>query len=168
VEAFLVRVFATEIAMQCRIVQESWRELTATTDSVIIWREVQGLLAAAAMLSKLLWGINAAAAARRKPLRDALGVLDSSPLYSRDVRNLFEHVDEKIEKWHAENPDGAFVSRNLGWGNPGVGGVGDPTTYFHGLDRRTWVVTFFGKAVDLPGIVAAVEQLLPAAERESR
>jgi hypothetical protein len=61
------------------------------------WFWVQSFLAAAANVSKLLWGTNRKAEGRRRELRQTLGVTDASPVRARTLRNHFEHLDERIE-----------------------------------------------------------------------
>ena len=84
-----------------------------------LWLALQGIVVAAANVSKLLWGSGrdtAKTARQRKPLRDALGVTESSPLKDVTLRNQFEHYDEKLEKWSKETAGTGepYVSRNIG------------------------------------------------------
>jgi hypothetical protein len=50
------------------------------------WFWMQSFLVAAANVSRLLWGTNPEAEARREPLRQALGVDDGSPVRVRTLR----------------------------------------------------------------------------------
>lgn len=56
------------------------------------------LLVAAANISKLLWGTKAVIEKRRAGLRDKLGIDDTFSIKDRDLRNDFEHFDERVEK----------------------------------------------------------------------
>jgi hypothetical protein len=62
----------------------------------------------AALCSRVLWPAkkdkrdqNIAA-----EIRACLGIADDSPINSRDVRNSFEHIDERLERW-AESGEGS-------------------------------------------------------------
>jgi hypothetical protein len=74
------------------------------------WFWMQSFLVAAASVSRLLWGTNPKAEARREPLRQALGVDDASPVRDRTLRNHFEHLDERIETSAAA---GSFVGDSV-------------------------------------------------------
>jgi hypothetical protein len=94
-------VFKQEIQRQCDYAAAARREMTRALDAGELdssfWFWTQAFLIAAANVSKLLWGKDAAAAARRRDLRDDLGVTDDSPIRPRSIRNHFEHFDERIE-----------------------------------------------------------------------
>ena len=80
------------------------------------WFAVQGVLTAAANLSKLLWGSGdkPGAQASRAPLRSSVGVTNDSPLRSPKVRNHFEHIDERIERKFTALGPTLYVGRNMG------------------------------------------------------
>jgi hypothetical protein len=46
-----------------------------------------------------------ARAARSRWLRDLLGLRADSPLADATVRNANEHIDERVDRWTARNPD---------------------------------------------------------------
>jgi hypothetical protein len=50
----------------------------------------------------------------RRYMREALGVTDESPLKSRQVRNSFEHMAERLEDRLGEDSRGAILVRNIG------------------------------------------------------
>lgn len=92
---------------------------------------VQSLLAAGAMISKMLWpqpskidgngkALDAAGEERRqrtilrgKALRDALGIKGIPILESRKVRNAIEHFDDRLDR-HFEAGHRFVVDRNIG------------------------------------------------------
>jgi|GEM_PF-3245001 len=71
----------------------------AVKDTRRTWYSVQGFLIAAANLSKLLYSKQS----RCTELRTELGLKDASPIAAREVRNSFEHFDERIEAWEARS-----------------------------------------------------------------
>jgi hypothetical protein len=72
-------------------------------DHARVWYSVQGLLIAAANLSKLFYS-GGPRKARCAKLRAKLGLAADSPIAGRDVRNSFEHFDQRIAAW-AASPD---------------------------------------------------------------
>jgi hypothetical protein len=129
-----------------------------------VWYPIQSFLTAIANISKALWGQHGDSPKRvrrrkeREPLRQILGVDDSSPLWSTDMRNNFDHFDERIENWQ-----GGFV--DLGWGNPDqyVGFRLDQQ--WRNFDPTTLEVLFWGERYDLPLIARHVASLRGAADR---
>lgn len=62
-----------------------------------VWHASNSILMSAAKISKCLSPLKTGDQDRGRELRAKLGIADSSPLYSRDVRNHFEHFDERID-----------------------------------------------------------------------
>ena len=116
-ETFLLRIFQSEIAFQCKVVISSALELQAalvTRSSDEIWKQLQAILIASASLSKMLWGSGGGKEAERVPLRESLQVADDSPIRDVDLRNDFEHFDERLERWFAESASHVYMGRNIG------------------------------------------------------
>lgn len=63
--------------------------------SIGVWMNLQNFLNACGNVSKLLWSKNLA---RSKFLRDTLRIPDDSPLRVRELRNFFEHFDERLDE----------------------------------------------------------------------
>jgi hypothetical protein len=127
------------------------------------WFALQSILSAAANLSKLLWGSrdDPDAEARRADLRVAAGVSDESVLRSPKVRNQFEHIDQKIEKWFNTSGGKGYVSRNIGqYGDIHIESDEDASR-FGRWDPETGIVTFWTHSVSIPEIVTEVERILP-------
>lgn len=101
----LLRIFQGELETQCKFVLTGAQIVNQNlggggTDGV--WFGLQGILISASNASKLLWGAGRtnqqAKGLReaRRPLRESVDVEDSSPLNSREIRNSFEHFDERL------------------------------------------------------------------------
>jgi len=97
-ETFVLRILQGQVELQCKAVVSAAAELDDALqlqhpdiDGVFI--ALQGILVAAANLSKLLWGSAGRKAVERTRLRDSLGVPDDSPLKDPELRNDFEHFD---------------------------------------------------------------------------
>lgn len=130
-----------------------------------LWASVQAMLGASANVSKLLWGTNAEAEKRREPLRRSLEVPDDSPIRDRDMRNAFEHFDERLEDWASEGHSVA-VDSNVGPLESFIKGV-DSKTFLRHFDPTTGVITFRGQSHDMRPILDALEELQARAKKQS-
>lgn len=168
----LLRIFQTETRQQCRYALTAFEELQAActaADEQRTWYAMQAFLVAAGNISKLLWPPKPPTfPAVRQQLRDSLRVQDNSPLANRDLRNDFEHFDERLEAWavSAEDPDRHFyIDRVVG---PGLSHALVGPRAFRLLDRGTWVVSFRGREYPLLPVVSAIRDLLLTMEKELR
>lgn len=79
---------------------------------------IHNALSAAGCISKALWGQRGEKGAyytARMPLRESLELDDSSPFYPLlDVRNGFEHFDERLTTWLKNRNHGPLVDCNIG------------------------------------------------------
>ncbi|HLB22026.1 MAG TPA: hypothetical protein VK605_07925 [Solirubrobacteraceae bacterium] len=126
------------------------------------WFALQNLLVAAANLSKLLWGSSGKREVERKALRDSVGVDNTSALKSLDIRNDFEHFDERIEDWYVRQGKSGYVGRNIGGGihieNEGEG------RRFGEYDPSTGMVIFWTNSAHLPAVIGEVRRIIPLVE----
>lgn len=140
-----------------------------------VWFSLQNLLSAAANVSKALWGQSGRLAEERRPLRESLGVGDESPLQNTDLRNHFDHFDDRLTRWWAESPTHNLIDRNIGPPTMVRIEIQTPSgtepdidiDRFRLLDPATGTVHFWGDAYDLRAIVRAASELLPIAAREA-
>ena len=167
-DPILVQLFQSQIEDQCSYVLAAATEAEAALRSGDVerfWFSVQNLLSAAANVSKALWGVNAKLEKAREPLRESLGISDDSPLYSRDLRNDFDHFDERLDTWDRESTSRVYMDKNIA--PSGTNLVGGITLGKHDELRRyepdTGIATFFGDAYDVVAIVRAAEELQPIA-----
>lgn len=170
----MVRIFRSELGDQCRLVLLGAEQLAqalkehrpfAGDPTTRTWAALQGILVSAANISKLLWGSGnekgrAKLEARRKPLRDQLGIADSSVLNSTRLRNDFEHFDERIEKWFGGPGSHTFVGRNIG--PPDFLAMSDgrePPPKFGHFDPQTGIVEFWENSVNILEVIRAAREL---------
>ena len=173
-DTLVLRIFQHEVELQCRFILASVHELNATQvlrGQDDVWRQLQTILVSSANLSKMLWGSGTnkaerkAKEAERKPLRDSLQIEDGSPLRDRNLRNDFEHFDERVERWFGLSEHRNYMGRNIGPPNMVVGlETGDRFQHF---DPTTCVVTFWDRSVSLSEIIAEVQRILPLAHAEA-
>src|SRR5437867_12392025 len=103
-------LFKMEVRLQCKVLLTAADDLAAATDrlrkpsdmsdvigrSDDVWIALQQLLVAAANISKLLWGSKGKKEETHAGLRADLRIANTSPLRDVDLRNDWEHVDERI------------------------------------------------------------------------
>jgi len=189
VEARLLRIFQGEIVTQCEFVllaAEQLREAESfdvfetfnpgdpATDlaearrasdrnMTALWSALQTILVSAANISKLLWGNKGKREEERRELRDSLEIDDTSCLRSPDLRNDFEHFDDRLRTWFASGQNHVYAGRNV-WDGP-IANV--PIPEFGTYNQKTGEVVFWKNSANVRDIVAEVARLLPIAEREA-
>jgi hypothetical protein len=169
VDTFVLRIFQSEVALQCRIVLSACHNLNAALVLEAheeVWKHLQTILMGGANLSKMFWGSAKGSQAERTPLRQSLGVNDDSPLHDRQLRNDFEHFDERVEKWFAKSEERNYVGRTIGPPGMIVGIKG--SELFRQFDPSTGRVAFWDHEVSVRDIYAEVQRILPLAETEAR
>ena len=130
---------------------------------VLVWYPIQSFLTAAANVSKGLWGQGGDHPDRvqrrknREPLRQLLKVADDSPLRNVNMRNKFDHFDEKIDEWWEQSTQHLFIDGNL-MALDGIKG-GEKIDAFRSFDRNRFVVGFWGTVYDLRQIEKAIGRL---------
>jgi len=163
----LLRIFQSELRTQCEFIVIGGRQLDAffhaeqEGDSIVVWFAIQGMLVSAANASKLLWGSKAEPVLQaRRLLRESVGVTDDSPLSSRQLRNDFEHFDERLEDWFAASANHIYIGRAIG--PPNLVAVGDqaPDDQFGHYDPSTSVVSFWERSVLLSQIFNEAKRIL--------
>lgn len=167
-ETFVLRILQRQVDLQCKAVAGATAELDRAlpnrdVDGIFI--ALQGILVAAANLSKLLWSSGGRKEAERTRLRESLGVADDSPLRDPDLRNDFEHFDERVERWFQSSTHRNYVGRFVGPYSAVAGfATGDRFQHF---DPESGVVTFWDHSVQLKDVLAEVKRILPLAQAES-
>ena len=150
-------VFISEIVMQSKIAERAAERLVTCEDYVEKWSAIQSILVAAANVSRILWPQRKTSAARGKILRTLLNVDDRNLLADRNLRNHFEHYDERIEKWFEENCSAVYMDLRIDpfksiWGP-------NPANFHRGYNPMTQTLTFRGESVDLAAILKALEEI---------
>jgi hypothetical protein len=169
VETFVLRILQSQIELQCKAVAGGTAELDralSIRDVDRIFVALQSILVAAANLSKLLWGSGGRKEAERNRLRESLGVADNSPLRDPDLRNDFEHFDERVERWFESSTHRNYLGRFVGPYNAVAGfDTGDRFQHF---DPESGVVTFWDHSVYLKDVLAEVKRIVALAQAEAR
>jgi hypothetical protein len=171
-DLMLLRTFQFQVQLQCRFVLKASDDIEAaikqgkTREQVQdIFYSVQNLLNAAANISKALWGPKGKLAAQKEALRDSLGITNDSPLQTPDMRNNYEHFDDRLDLWWKNSNSRTFVDMTVLWSNPDFKGI-DPTDRFRAYDPKTGDLSFWGQEFNLKAIVDEARRILPVALEE--
>jgi hypothetical protein len=161
-DLMLLRQFQRQVTLQCKYLLAS----ATQTQAALVNREIEGvffgiqnLLNASANISKALWGGGGKKTAQRKALRDSIGIDDTSPLREVAMRNNFEHLDERLERWWADCPNHNIADMSIGGQNTIVGL--DRKEMFRFFDPQTTDVIFWGEAFNIQALVNEAQRLLP-------
>jgi hypothetical protein len=169
-EIFQIRIFQHQVFDQCKFLVFSAQQLDLATkqgDMDGIFYSIQNLLNSGANISKLLFGSGGRKSEERKPLRDSIGVADDSPLRDVTMRNNFEHVDERIDRWWENSPTRNIADRLVG---PKGRVVVGPETIgmFRQYDPFTAEVIFWDQEFNLKSLVDEVQRIIPKVREESQ
>ncbi len=159
-DIFKLRVFQQQVYLQCQFIMQS-AQLLSDTDQT--WFALQSLLNAAGNVSKALWGQGGKFSDQRRPLRESIGVDDSSPLKIVGMRNDWEHFDERIDEWWEVSENHNYIDRNIGIGDVGA----KPIDTFRNWNPGRQELVFWGKAVNIRAIIEEVERIMPKLKIET-
>ncbi len=166
-ELGLLRAFQRQLELQCEFMMLAAKEIDdaiSSKQTVRAFYGIQNLLNAAACISKVLWGSNGSLAAERKALRDSLGVSDASPLCDINMRNNFEHMDERLDRWWGESTRHNLADRYIG--PEDFMKEFDDIDIFRAFDPSTGEIVFWGESFNVKTLMAEVSRILPAAHAE--
>lgn len=147
-----------EIALQAKLAAMAGENLSSSSTSVEYWSAIQSILSASANVSKILWPPAKERKNRGEYLRKLLNVEKEHLLSNRDIRNSFEHYDERIEDWFEEHDTGVYCDLAL---ETSVPGLLNPTKFSHrSYDQYTHELKFRGEKVNLQELLLELAKLL--------
>lgn len=167
-DTMLLRMFQRQVADNCKVALHGVHVINQglkAPDQDALWVGVPILLTGAANAAKALWGQKGRLAAERANLRQSLSVDDSSPLKLVDMRNNFEHYDERLDRWWRESPQHNQLDRMIGPPDMVVGI--DDLDRFRVYDPTTNDIVFWGERFNVQAIATEVDRVLPIAEHEA-
>ncbi len=133
---------------------------------VLIWSHVRTIASAASVVSLVLWpytrrppsgGKKREAAARAAELRVRWGLPEKSILEDREVRDVLEHVDEKLVAWLREKKPKALEGLSIKEVPPS--GPPNPEEVFRVLDPKTLIVWAGGQKCRLVDVTAELDRI---------
>jgi hypothetical protein len=131
------------------VLYEEWDQARAE-----VWMHIQSMLIAAANIQKMLWGQGGKKALERASLRAQLNVPEASPFRDPDIRNDFEHFDERLVDWWNAKPT------SWGWSARNIGDVPAGLTRFQHYNNFTGEVTFLSHSLALGALLDATVALM--------
>jgi len=148
--------------------QRAWGEAEtalAARDTDAFWYRVDAFLGSTIGAVNLLWPSSNRKTAQRRAadLRTALGAGSNAPDGLREVRNGFEHFDERIDEWSRTSADHNFVDTFIGPDHmvPGLA----PTDLARRFDPVSRELAVFGKSTSVDDVLSeleAVRRVVPA------
>ncbi|MDN5846366.1 MAG: hypothetical protein L0H53_08850 [Candidatus Nitrosocosmicus sp.] len=159
-------IFLYEIIFQCKTILSTFEMLSKSLDEDIwnnnlIWGLLSLILTSTSNISKIFWPSDQSGKScleRGEYLRNLLQINDDSVIYNRDLRNNFEHFDERLHRWYKNSKTKNFSYRNINITirNDGSDDYMDMGNY----DSRTNTVTFWNIIYELDPIKMAITDLL--------
>lgn len=131
-------------------------------NNTLLWYHVQSFLNSTANVSKLIWGSKDTFTSR-KELRVSLNVSEDSPLRNRELRNTFEHFDERLEDWFESNESQIFIDSNIG--PIGMLTNLDASKYLRNFDTSKNAITYQGKEYKLQPLVDEIVSINETAKK---
>ncbi len=170
--------FFQEIVHQCLFVRMAVEDIIScrTADTKGLCREyyyIQILLSAVGAISKILWPIERSMGkklielrrARGNELRQALNVKDDSPLKNRELRDIFEHFDERMDEWFQKTERRGFSDRNIGSFERVL--MPPPSERLRIFISQTWTVIYCDKEFRLSPAIRAVHSLYDEVQHQT-
>ena len=153
--------FIQDLAEQCMFVRMAKIDLKKclTSDNSGLDRPyffLQTLVIALGNISKILWP-RKKYERRGVELRTFLEIKDDSALKSRDLRNLFEHFDEKADDWFATEERQRFSDRAVGSTEGWI--IPTEKERLRVFVPETWTMTCLGQDYKLGTAIQAAYEL---------
>jgi hypothetical protein len=169
-DARLLQQFQTQVIDQCRIILLEEKEIAHALELItissigndLVWVHLQNMLNASANVAKALYGSGGRKKEERAELRRLLGVEGDNVFWGVAMRNNFEHIDERLDRWSSESTDHNFVDKQIGPSHL-VSEV-DDIDLFRFFDPETWIVGFWGERFDVRAVVSEAARLMPPHE----
>lgn len=164
----LLRLFQRQVLFQCECAMFAASELNIALqhrDSKRVFYSLQNLLNAAANISKALWGQQGKLSSKRQILRTSIGVNEDSPLKPVTMRNNFEHLDERLDKWWKESKQHNHFDFSV-LPKSSVQGIAS-IDWFRVFDPTTTDLYFWSQEFNIQEIVTEIQKILPKLQEEA-
>lgn len=187
-DEWVTRIYVNEVLAQAEAAEIAAADLQAAVRAVNFARAfaaAQSLLAAGALISKLLWpnpvnvrpngeplnqseeSLRQATLLRGRTLRSVLRAKDLPILENRKVRNAFEHFDDRLDA-HFQSGSRIVVDRGIGSKEEAIR-IGDDEEgaapeYLRFIDPRAGTVSVLGDELSLRDLYAAIREIATRAQ----
>ncbi|MBW8302145.1 MAG: hypothetical protein K0M60_21345 [Hydrogenophaga sp.] len=167
-ETFQLRIFQGQVLDQCQFLLWAAHDLNfglKSDDTDRVLYGLQNFLNAGANISKMFWGSGGSKTKERRRLRDSVGISNNSPLRNVAMRNNFEHMDERVDRWWKESKRHNHLAKVIG-PRGAISGV-DDIDIFRWFDPTTCDIIFWGSAFNIQDLVVEVEKIMPKLREEA-
>lgn len=168
-ESDTLRHFQYEIENQCKFALDAYSEIKRPYQgSGRIFYSLQAFLVACGNISKIMWPQLPKKDEKRKQelivhgetVRRSLSVNENSPLANRDLRNHFEHFDERIESWYRDNKGRIFIDGFMGSRSRIQRSVeANNAKLLRHFDPETEVAVFLDETYDLKPVISEIKHI---------
>jgi hypothetical protein len=163
----LLRVYQQQVLVQCQFALLAEADLRTASDMTRAWYAMQNLLTATANIAKACWGPFGKLASQREPLRQSIGIDDSSPLKDTAIRNDFEHFDDRLDQWWEKSSSHSYIDMNIADVPIGSIASAPEIDVFRNFNSSTGELTFWGNRYNIPAIMAEVRRIMPLVATEA-
>lgn len=168
-DLILLRAFQRQVLSQCEFILYAVDDLNAVLrqrDTKRAFYALQNILNAAANVQKACWGQRGRHAVKRQPLRDSIGIADDSPFHSPDMRNNFEHFDERLDQWWNESIGHNYFDLSI-MPRAAIEIDAPDIDFFRMFDAKTTDLYFWGERFNIQALVNECRKLLPKLQEEA-
>ena len=114
-DEFTLKIFVDEIKQQSEYALTSYNEMIKALEernTRAFWYYTSSFLSSTANVSKLLGGNSKSGSySEREQIRTYFNIQnDDLMIHVRDVRNAFDHYDDRIKTWSEKVPNNIFIS----------------------------------------------------------
>lgn len=168
-ETYLLRVHQGQVKHLCEAALEAREQIyvgLATGKQPLVWIGLHNLVDATANISKEFWGDwKTKTIEARRPLRESLGVEDTSPFRNRSLRNHLEHFDERLDAWYHSSKRRNYADFLIGPPNTIVGI--ERSDIFRHFDPQSGYVYFGDESYNIGELAKAVDSLFAVVAGEA-
>jgi hypothetical protein len=173
VDEFSRGAFLRELRHQCEFALAAYNVVQQGGDAGTVFYHVQAFLVSSANVSKILFpgairgtqSFKDSCHRRAEELRTLLGVEGDSVLKDRELRDHFEHFDERLQAWADRPGPKNIVDNNIIIGMPleqAISGF-DPQDIFRTYVSPPPSVRFWDNTYELHVVAEALRQLMQTA-----
>ena len=167
-DVMLLRLFQEHVLLQCEFIIFAAEDLNVALkqgDDERVFNAIQSLLSSQANISKALWGEGRRKVKERERLRSSIGVDDSSPFHTTDMRDNYDHYDERLERWWRDSKRHIYIGLCIG-PLSAIGGV-ELKDRFRSYDPATKKAYFWDQESDIQALLKEVMRVLPTLREEA-
>ncbi len=157
---FAYMAYLSEIIFQIKIAEKAADRLPVDPgnfDQIEVWCSIQSILVATGNVSKILWPISKKSQERGEKLRELLCIDENNIIADRNLRNHFEHYDERIEGLFESQSSVSYIDLAFNpfkpekWENPKY--------YQRAYNQVDRILTFRNETLDLNEILGTLERI---------